>query len=159
LQERYDLGRQALLKGDYQASIRQLESVLRDDSGFRDAAFLLEQARMAVARDDAYAAAKRADAAGDLQTALRLYTEAQKLGATDQEDVNRVRQRMTAEGTDAFNQAKNFYAYGQFDRALPLYQRAYQYLPDSDPNRKIAKDRLDAMASRGRGRSSSPTDK
>ena len=151
LQDRYDEGKRALLAGDYATAIRQLDQLLRDEPSYRDAAFLLEQAKMAIARDDAFAAAKKAEAAGDLVTALRMFTEAVRLGAPVQDDVNRVRQRMTTEGTTAFNEAKQFYAYGQFDRAQPLFQRAYQYLPDSDPNRKIAKERLDTMAARGRG--------
>ena len=74
--------------------------------------------------------------------------------------MNRVRGKMATVGTDAFNEARNYYAYRQFDKALALYQRAYLYLPDSDPNRKIAKDRLDEIAVRGRGvRTASPNDK
>jgi tetratricopeptide (TPR) repeat protein len=132
---------------------------VRDDPNYRDAAFLLDQARAGL-RDATQAAAKKAEAAGDLLTALRLYLEVQRPGAVNQEDVNRVRARMLTEGTDAFNQAKQYYAFGQFEKALPLFQRANQYLPDADPNRKVAKDRLDAIASRGRGlRGASPNDK
>jgi FHA domain-containing protein/type VI secretion system protein len=160
LQERYEQGKQALLSGDYPKAIALLEAVLRDDPNYRDAAFLLGQARMAAQRDDTQAAAKKAEAAGDLPTALKLYLEAQKLSAANQEDVNRVRAVMTKAGTEAFSEAKSYYAFGQFEKALPLYQRAYQYLPESDPNRKTAKDRIDAISLRGRGqRNASPTDK
>jgi tetratricopeptide (TPR) repeat protein len=151
LQDRYNEANRAVLAGDYATAIRLLDQLLRDEPNYPGAAFLLDQAKMALARDDAFGGARKAEAAGDLVTALKLYTEAQRLGAADQDDVNRVRTRMTTEGTSAFNEAKQFYAYGQFERAAPLYQRAYQYLPDSDPNRKIAKDRLDTMGSRGRG--------
>jgi predicted component of type VI protein secretion system len=148
LQERYELGKQALLGGEYQTAIKQLEAVLRDDPNYRDTAFLLDQTRMALQRDEAHAAAKKAEVAGELPTALKLYLDAQKLGAADQEDVTRVRGRMTTEGADAFSRAKQYYAFRQFDRALPLYQRAYQYLPDSDPNRKAAKDRVDELTTK-----------
>lgn len=160
LQDRYDQGKQALLNGDYQKAISLLEALLRDDPNYRDGAFLLGQSKLAVQRDDALANAKKAEASGDLPTALKLYLDAQKAGAANQEDVNRVRATMTRIGADSFDKARAYYAYRQFDKALPAYQRAYDYLPENDPNRKIAKDKLDELAARGRGsRNTSPTDK
>jgi serine/threonine protein kinase len=50
-----------------------------------------------------------------------------------------------AEGTDAFNRGRLYDALDRLEQAIDSYERAYRYLPDDDPNRQIAKGRLDAL--------------
>jgi len=150
LQERFDRGQQAYTSGNYQEAVKIFEALLRDEPSYAGVGSILEQARIKL-RDgiqDLLTAARKAEDADDLMSSQKSLVDAQRLGAAVVDDLNRLRGKMQKEGIDAFNQAKTFYAYKQFDKARPLYQRASQFLADDDPNRKIAKDRLDAMRSK-----------
>ncbi len=49
------------------------------------------------------------------------------------------------QGTDAFNRGRLYDALDRLEQAIDSYERAYRYLPDDDPNRQVAKARLDAL--------------
>ena len=50
-----------------------------------------------------------------------------------------------AEGTEAFSRGRLYDALDRLEQAIDSYERAYRYLPDDDPNREVAKARLDAL--------------
>jgi hypothetical protein len=52
---------------------------------------------------------------------------------------------MRTEGADAYTRARQADAVGRTADAIPLYDRAARYLPDEDPNKKIARDRLEVL--------------
>ena len=87
--------------------------------------------------------------AGDLPGALQQFERWRQIdpsatAAADQ-SINRVRARMRREGTDAFTQARQYDALDRIEQAIPLYERAFRYLPDEDPKKQDAKNRLDAL--------------
>jgi hypothetical protein len=62
--------------------------------------------------------------------------------------MTRVKTRMRTEGTQAFTNARQFDAVERVEQAITWYERAFRLLPDEDPNKKIAKERLDLLRSR-----------
>jgi hypothetical protein len=55
---------------------------------------------------------------------------------------------MNAEGNDAFVRARQYDALDRTEQAITWYERAYRNLPDDNPNRRVARDRLDALRRR-----------
>ena len=97
-------------------------------------------------------AAEKLEASGDLADALKQFERARQLDPSKAADADkaivRVRERMTREGTAALRTARQYDALGRNDDAMMWYERAFKLLPDDDPNKKIAKDRLDALRAR-----------
>jgi hypothetical protein len=59
------------------------------------------------------------------------------------------RQDAHADGRDAaLTNAKQFDALDRVEQAITWYERAFRLLPDEDPNKKIAKERLDVLRAR-----------
>jgi len=93
----------------------------------------------------------RSEAAGDLTTALQWLDRARQLDpsgpttAPAAESINRIRARMKKEGTDAFAKGRAYDALDRVDQAIKEYEVAVRYLPDDDPNKKVAQTRLDAL--------------
>jgi serine/threonine protein kinase len=50
-----------------------------------------------------------------------------------------------AEGADAFARGQLYDALDRIEQAITAYERAFRLLPDDDPNKEIAKTRLDAL--------------
>ena len=50
-----------------------------------------------------------------------------------------------AEGNDAFTRGRQYDALDRIEQAISSYERAVRYLPDDDPNKQVAKTRLDAL--------------
>ncbi len=50
--------------------------------------------------------------------------------------------RMKADGTDAYNSALTYYTLAKYSQAIPLFEKAVRLLPDGDPGKKSAQDRL-----------------
>ncbi len=93
----------------------------------------------------------RSEAAGDLPTALLWFNRGHDLdpsNAAANQSVTRVRDRMKKEGSDAFAKAKTFDSLQRDAQAIAQYEIAVRYLPDDDPNKQIAKTRLDALKAR-----------
>jgi tetratricopeptide (TPR) repeat protein len=150
LQDQYDRAKAALSSGSFQTAINGLTALLRDEPSFRDAPSLLAQARNGLreAVQSVIDAAAKLESGGDLRGALLQYQRAQQMGASDTADQDRVLARMKVEGTRAFNEAGTYFALSRFKDAIARYERAVDYLADDDPNRKIAKERLDGLRGR-----------
>lgn len=131
-----------------------LAEIQRDEPGYKDVALLLAGARenIRVTAQQALEAGVKLEASNDLSGALQQYERAaqidESLGVIVQENAKRVRSRMRTEGADAFTRAKQYDALGRTPEAVALYDRAYRYLTDDEPNRKVAKDRLDVLRAR-----------
>lgn len=148
---RYDKAKTALEAGSFQAALATFTEIERADPDYPEVAALAARARegMRAAAQGALDAGQKAEAVGDLLTALQQYQRAVDIDpsvrAAVDESSRRVHGRMKAEGTDAFTQAKTQYALNRVPEAIRLYEIAYRYLPQDDPNWKTAKERLDAL--------------
>jgi hypothetical protein len=143
---RYEEGRRALGAGRFAAAERDFQAVLAQQPGFRDAGALLEQARQGqvAARESALADAQAAEQGGDWTRAIALYERA---GADEQAAAART--KMTAAGDDAYRKARQFDARNRPTEAMTWYQRAIAWLPDSDPRKATAQERVAALKGGG----------
>lgn len=151
LADRYDRAKTALGREAYSEAIPILNDLQRDQPGYRDVPMLLMQATNGI-KTQAQAAlteAARLEAAGDEPAALAQYQRAQQIDSSVsgvvEPSVKRVRERMKSDGVAALKDARQYDAFGQTAKAIPLYEKAYRYLSDDDPERKAAKERLDAL--------------
>jgi len=97
---------------------------------------------------DAFEAGNKLDAAGDWGAALQKYDLARQIDhslAGLDDAATRVRERMHAAGVDAFKRARQYDALGRSAEALKEYEKAAQWLPSEDLNRKAARDRADQL--------------
>lgn len=143
---RYDEGRRALSAGRFAEAERAFQAVISQQPNFRDAPALLEQARegQAAARAKSLADAKELEASGDFARAIAAYERA---GAGDQ--AAGARTKMTAAGDDAYRKARQFDARNRPGEAITWYQRAVEWLPDSDARKATAQERLAALKGGG----------
>lgn len=139
---RYEEGRRALGASRFAEAQRAFEAVLAQQPGFRDTESLLAQARegQAAARQKALADAQALEANGDWARAVAAYERA---GASDQAEAART--KMTAAGDDAYRKARQFDARNRPADAITWYQRAVEWLPDSDARKATAQERLTAL--------------
>ena len=146
-QDRYDAARAAFTAGQFQNAFNALTTLQRDEPSYRDVPTLLIQARngMLTAVQPLLDGAAKAENAGELSAALAHNQRAQPMGASVSGDIDRVHGKMKVAGTRAFADAKQAYALGRIKDALPLYECDNEDLTDDDPNRRAAKERLDAL--------------
>jgi len=150
----YDRAKAALDSGAFGTAASLFETLQRDEPGYRDAAGLLARAKdgIAAAVKQTIDAAAKLESSGDLPEAMRqLERVAQidpSMAIVAEQAMNRVRARMRTEGTQAFTNARQFDAVERVDQAINWYERAFRLLPDDDPNKKIAKERLDQLRAR-----------
>jgi tetratricopeptide (TPR) repeat protein len=150
----YGRAKAALDSGAFGTAASLFETLQRDEPGYRDAADLLARAKegIAAAVKQTMDAAAKLESSGDLPEALRqLERVAQidpSMAIVAEQAMNRVRTRMRTEGTQAFTNAKQFDALERVDQAITWYERAFRLLPDDNPNKKIAKERLDLLRAR-----------
>jgi pSer/pThr/pTyr-binding forkhead associated (FHA) protein len=150
LQMRYGYSKAALDRGDFAAAAGGFEAILLEEPGFLDAPKLLVQAQAglrATARN-LFQAGTKLDEMGDWVGALQKYEQARQIyagvpGLSD--SLQRVRGKLRAAGTNAFNQARQHEANGRKQDALKEYEKALQWLPSDDPNRHIARARVDQL--------------
>jgi hypothetical protein len=146
----YSQGKTSMIKGDYPPAIVALEQVVKADPKYLDAAQLLDTARAGV-RNQAQLAVdtgNRAADAKDYPEAVKQLERALALDpslASAADAMKRVRAAMAVEGEDAFKRAKQYDALGRPADAIPMYEKAVQFLPPDSPNAKVAKDRLAAL--------------
>lgn len=154
LARRYNAAEEAFKAGNYRFAISNLNSVLRTDPNFPNAESLLNQVQGAARgkAEEAFAAGRSAEESKDYAGAIKAYHRSQELAAEMYNDmpgvdeaVNRVRERMSAEGSDAYRRARQMDAFGRTTDAIAAYARAVELLPDSDPNRRLAEERLAAL--------------
>jgi pSer/pThr/pTyr-binding forkhead associated (FHA) protein len=148
---RYDRAK-AEVDGDFQAAIRDLNSLEVQEPNYKDVRYLLRQAQ-ARAHE---AAQKAMDQGTDLEKqgqfpeALQQYRRAQQIDPASNvnESINRVLVHMKADGDAAFDTANRFYTLQKYLQAIPFFEKAVKLLPDVDPDKKTAQDRLNDCKSR-----------
>ena len=148
LQTRYDYSKAALDRGDFAAATGGFEAILLEEPGFLDAPGLLVQAHagLRASARTLYETGRRLDDAGDWLGALQKYEQARQISAGIPGLADRMRQvrgRLTAAGTTAFNQARRHEQDGRPQEALKEYEKAMQWLPADDPNRQVARARIE----------------
>lgn len=143
---RYDEGRRALSSGRFADAERAFRAVLAQQPGFRDTSALLDEARQgqAAARARALNDAKALEAKEDWARAVAAYERA---GAQD--EAAAARAKMTAAGDDAYRKARQFDARARPIDAITWYQRAVDWLPDSDARKATARERLNTLKGGG----------
>lgn len=150
LDDRLEKARIALAKGDFEASIALVQSVVDERPGYAGAAALLDAVRTGVsaaARKECLAAAS-SEAAGDPVAAAQHFEQALKLDPTLKEakdGIARVSERRKADGEDAFRRAKQYDALGRVSDAIIWYEKALQLLPAEHPLRGNAKERAELL--------------
>jgi tetratricopeptide (TPR) repeat protein len=154
LATRYDAAKLALDGQSWTLAIAGFSAIVQDTPSYKDAAVLLTRARDGARAQvqAALEAAAKAESAGELDTAEQQYLRAAQLDSSQTTLVDlslaRVRAVMKTSGTDAFRRARQNDALGRTSEALAGYEQAFRYLPDDDPNKKTAKDRLDILRTR-----------
>jgi tetratricopeptide (TPR) repeat protein len=150
VQQRYAQGKAALERGRYAEASAAFEEVLQQEPGYLDTQALLTQTRTAQkakAVEALQAGQKLADS-GDLSGAREQYTRARSLDRSTpglDEAVASLAEKMKDVGASAYRRARQYDALGRSADAIPLYEQAVQYLPDSDSNKKTAQERLAAL--------------
>jgi hypothetical protein len=80
--------------------------------------------------------------------ALQKYEQARQIYADIPglaEGLQRVRGKLRTAGTNAFNEARQLEAGGRTQDALKEYEKAIQWLPPDDPNRQVARARVEQL--------------
>jgi len=150
LHTRYAYSKQALDRRDFAAAAGGFEAILLEEPGFLDAPQLLVQANagLRLSARDLFEAGNRLDANNDWMGALQKYEQARLIHsgvAGLMPAIKRVREKLQIEGTKAFTQARELEARGRTAEAVKEYQKAFQWLPQDDPNREIARTRVDQL--------------
>lgn len=150
LQMRYGYSKAALDRNDFAAAAGGFEAILLEEPGFLDAPKLLVQAQSGLRASAAnlFKAGKKLDSAGDWTGALQKYEQARQIyaalpGLTD--SLQRVREKLRAAGTSAFNKGRRYEADGRPQDAVKEYEKAVQWLAADDPNRHLAQQRIDQL--------------
>jgi tetratricopeptide (TPR) repeat protein len=153
LQGTYDEARAALQAKDFAGAVALFERLEAEQSGFLDVPLRLAESRGGL-RESKRAAARAAiviagaaEGRGDLVEAQKEYEralEADPACGAD-EALRRVRGQMKTLGDAAFKRARTFDAMSRTEDAIAQYERAVQLLPQDDPNRKVARARLDVL--------------
>jgi tetratricopeptide (TPR) repeat protein len=154
LVERYARAKSALDTGVFSTAVSLLDGIQREAPGFRDVGALLARARgaMSAAAREALEAGNKLEGSDDLMGALREYSRVQQIdpsmAASAEQSIALLKARMKAEATDALSRAKLYYASDRINDAITWYERAYRNLLDDDPDKKLAKARLDELRAR-----------
>ncbi len=150
LQTRYTYSKAALDRRDYAAAAGGFQAILLEEPGFLDAPKLLVQAQegLRATANALYQSGRRLDAAGDWVGALQKYEQARQVysnlpGLADA--ASRARDRLRAAGNKAFSQAQLHEIHGRNQEALLEYGKAVQWLASDDPNRRIARARIEEL--------------
>lgn len=150
LQMRYEYSTAALTRGDFAAAAGGFEAILIEEPGFLDAAGLLVQAQSGL-RSSArrlFDSGQKLEAAGDWVGALQKYEQARQVFAGIDGlsgKLQQVRQKLHAAGTSAFNEGRQHEADGRTEDAVKAYEKAIQWLPSDDPNRQVARTRVEQL--------------
>jgi tetratricopeptide (TPR) repeat protein len=128
-----------LAAGRFGEAERAFQAVLARQPGFRDTAALLQRARagQAAARERAMEEGAAFEAKGEWARAVAAY---ERVGAS--EEAQAARTKMAEAGDDAYRKARQFDARNRLSEAITWYQRAVTWLPESDPRKATAQERL-----------------
>jgi len=143
---RYDRARAAMDAGTWTEALTLLADLQRDEPGYQDVSSRFAIAQRRVAAQAMEDGAKQ-EASGAFRPALQYYQQAQQLEASPAgaEAIRKLKIRMKDEGTKSFHMAEHYQAYGRWSEAAKAFEKAWSDLPDDDPLRKIAKERLDQI--------------
>jgi tetratricopeptide (TPR) repeat protein len=149
LTAQYNAAKTALDRRNYATAISGFEALVKAEPGYLDAPQLLTRARedAKAGGKEAFDAGAKAEAASNWTVAIENYERAQKIDASlgAEEAAKRVSDKMHAAGADAFKRARQFDAVGRAADALKEYSNAAQWLPDSDANKAVARQRADQL--------------
>jgi tetratricopeptide (TPR) repeat protein len=150
LQQRYAAAKSALERREYADAAAGFDAILQLQPGYEDAAVLLDRARTAQKTEaaDAVQSGRRLAQSGNLTGARDAYQRARAIDPAAPglaEAMASLTEQMRDAGQQAYRKARQYDAVGRASDAVPLYQQAVQYLPDSDPNKKVAQARLVAL--------------
>lgn len=145
----YDSAKASLSRKDYRQAVSFLTLVQADQPKYLDTDALMTEAldgRQAVAKE-ALEKGKDAERNNDLLESLHWYERsAENEGTPELRDhIKQLRDRITANGNDAFRRAKIYDALGEKSKAIPLFQQAVDWLPEGNPDRNDALRRLEAL--------------
>jgi pSer/pThr/pTyr-binding forkhead associated (FHA) protein len=150
LQMRYGYSKAALDRGDFAAAAGGFEAILMEEPGFLDAPKLLVQAQSGLRASgrSLFQAGGRLEAAGDWVGSLQKYEQARQVyadipGLAD--GLKRVKGKLAIAGTTAFSEARRHEAGGRPQEALKEYEKALQWLASDDPNRQVARTRIEQL--------------
>jgi tetratricopeptide (TPR) repeat protein len=150
---RYDRAKVEVDSDSFQAAIRDLNALQHDEPNYLNVPSLLQRAQ-GRARATAQAAIEQGanlEKQGQLPEALQQYRRAlladpSVSGADD--SIQKLLERMKADGTEAYNSALTYYTLAKYSQAIPLFEKAVRLLPDGDPGKKSAQDRLAEVKSK-----------
>ncbi len=150
----FEEARSGVIKGDYLAAIATLESLLKLDPNYPNAANMLDLARSG-ARNAAQLAidsGNKAELGGDYAGARKHYQRALQLDPTSTAAIDATRRltlRMRSEGEEVFKQAKAAESAGRKPDAIALYEKALTLLPPDDASARMARESLAALKGGG----------
>jgi tetratricopeptide (TPR) repeat protein len=144
---RYDRAKAEVDSDSFQAAIRDLNALQHDEPNYLNVPSLLQRAqgRAHATAQVAIEQGANLEKQGQLPEALQQYRRAlladpSVAGADD--SIQKVLARMKADGTDAYNSALTYYTLAKYPQAIPLFEKAVRLLPDGDPGKKSAQDKL-----------------
>jgi predicted component of type VI protein secretion system len=150
---KYDRAKAEVDGDTFQAAIRDLKDLQREEPNYLNVPTLLQRA-LGRARTAALGAIEQGaslEKQGQFPEALQQYRRALAAdpsvsGAED--SIQKVLARMQRDGADAYNSATTYYTLAKYPQAIPLFEKAVKLLPDGDPDKKTAQDKLAEIKSR-----------
>jgi tetratricopeptide (TPR) repeat protein len=150
---RYDRAKAEAESDSFQAAIKDLRDLQREEPNYLNVPTLLQrvQGRARSAAQGAIDQGASLEKQGQLPEALQQYRRALAAdpsvpGAED--SIQKVQARMKADGAEAYNKAMTYYTLARYSQAIPLFEQAVKLLPDGDPDKKTAQDKLAEAKSR-----------
>lgn len=133
----------AIKAGNWEAALADLVSLNGENPNFRNVGTLLRTTRARVELQEG----QRLEKSGNLPDALKAFDRARKLDPNEAQGAfSRLEARMLQEGLDAFRLAweKENYASTPDARkeVRALFQKAYDYLPEGHPTKKLALEKI-----------------
>jgi tetratricopeptide (TPR) repeat protein len=131
-------------------ALQMLTALEREEPGYGDTAALITIARatVRVRARAAFEEGTRLEAQNNLPEALNSYERALRLDpeyAEARSAEAALRQKIKVSADETFRKASVEDAFGRADRAVTLYKRVVELLPDGDPTREKAEARLTAL--------------
>ena len=141
---------QAMEAGDFRAALALWQSIKNEEPAYPnlDARMTAARARLNQAVQTALQAGQAFEKSGDLLRARASFQRARDLDADSviaQSALAALAVRMRKEGERAFRDGQDNENYQKLAEARLAYQKAFDYLPDDHPSRKLAKAALDRI--------------
>jgi pSer/pThr/pTyr-binding forkhead associated (FHA) protein/tetratricopeptide (TPR) repeat protein len=150
---KYDRAKAEVDSDSLQAAIRDLKDLQREEPNYLNVPTLLQRAlgRARTAAQGDIEQGASLEKQGQFPEALQQYRRALAVdpsvpGADDA--IQKILARMKADGAEAYNSAMTYYTLARYSQAIPLFEKAVKLLPDGDPDKKTAQDKLAEAKSR-----------